>query len=256
MQFKQNRETDIVTENVMFSRYLSTQKLLSFLFEKNMLFTRLDIFEDIIEGMTMKNIAEYEIYGPITNPNFPNLEASNESHKRVREKIERETINSQKSQYVSCWFTDDWESKAMWDIYSSTDGILIKIKGSKLFNLIKLNLSDLVDDAWQVFSYGFCEYRKLTPFDYRQHKANDTFNSYKKDSCYKHENEFRFVAHRHNGFDDENLKVFSINIKEIINDFEIIFHPKMESWKKENIKKILVELNLEIKCNDSKIRLR
>ena len=154
MEFVPNRQEDIVNENVVFSRYLDTQKLLSFLLDKEILFTRLDLFNDITEGMTNKNIVDYEITSPDNvNPNLPDLEQYKENNRIARIRIEKETIVSQKSQYVSCWFTGIGESIAMWDIYTSSDGVLIKINGLKLFNYIKDIVKDSQENNWLHYSY-------------------------------------------------------------------------------------------------------
>jgi len=259
MKFKANRETDHLENTTLFSRYLTTQKLLHLLLYRQIPFTRLDKFDDLLEGMTYKNLAELNINIDSANADNLLIDDLDASLRRAESKIlsiETETISTQKGQYVSCWFCEERESMAMWDLYATRDGTIITIEAKKLFDFIKEHVSKLDDNDYIEFLYGFCEYRKLMPFDYNESKSEHTFNAFKKDLCYKHENEFRFIGIRNPSKKDERLYSYNVNIESIINDFQIIFHPKMENWKKENIKKLIEKLGPSIKVHDSNIRTK
>jgi hypothetical protein len=260
MEFKANRKTDNIENTLFFSRYLTTQKLLHLLLNRQIPFTRLDKFDDMLEGMTYKNLALLTASMRSEEENNPLIQEDLDSFKMNSEtaikRIESETLSLQKGQYVSCWFCDERESMAMWDLYSSIDGIMIKIEAKKLFNFMEKFVLSLDDDNYLEFLYGFCDYRQLMPFDYTQGSSNHTYNALKKDLCYKHENEFRFIGIRKSSKKDEKLYSYNVNVESIINDFQIIFHPRMESWKKENLEKLIEKLGLSIKVQDSIIRTR
>jgi hypothetical protein len=256
MELKPNNETDNIHNAIIFSRYLTPQKILDFLLNKHIPFTRLDKFDDIIEGMTNAQLQKLDYAIDVTkadNPALSDLDSLRKAGLESIKKIDSETLSIQKGHYVSCWFCGDWESTAMWELYSNKDGFRISINASTLFNFIKQYVKTLNNDDYLEFAYGFVDYRKLRPYSIDTHSKNK-FRAFKKDLCYEHEKEFRFIAVRNPLKKDENLLSYNIGIENIINEFKIICHPSMENWKKENIKKIIKILNYSIKVEDSNIR--
>jgi hypothetical protein len=259
MRFTNNKITDNIDNGVMFSRYLTTQKFLNFLLYKQIPFTRLDKFDDLTEGMSNAQLQDLDVAiskAKANNPIFSDLDSLIKEGITSIKNIEAEALSIQKGHYVSCWFCSDRESSAMWDIYANKDGIMLQVEAAKFFNFIKQFVINLDNDDYVEFAYGFIDYSKLVPYDYYQTLPDNKFRAFKKDLCYEHEKEFRFVAVRNPNKKDGNLVSYNINIEEIINQFKIICHPKMENWKKNNLKKLIETLGYNIRVEDSNIRTK
>ena len=84
-------------------------------------------------------------------------------------------------------------------------------------------------------------------------KFNHEFVGFFKDKSYKHEEEFRFIVTQSPDLQKE-LRGFDLPVgalREI--GFEIVTHPKMETWKHKNLLKVLANFSLEKKLKRSQV---
>jgi hypothetical protein len=112
-------------DDSMLYRYVTIDKLLDFLVNGRLPLVRLNLFEDKLEGVSIdhrmlnyagdkiaENFSDWggELFKAVTlnvNPNKRN------SLRRQREIF-------QKTNFANCWYINDHESVAMWQIYSNT----------------------------------------------------------------------------------------------------------------------------------------
>lgn len=93
-------------------RYMDFPKFVSMLQQRALWFTRLDQFPDPYEGMLTKPTAEFF------------------EQTKWRGGVNYEKFR--KFQCVNCWHMNDYESAAMWELYSKTDGVAIRSRLSRL----------------------------------------------------------------------------------------------------------------------------
>ncbi|MDD3436424.1 MAG: hypothetical protein PHC64_04640 [Candidatus Gastranaerophilales bacterium] len=110
-------------DEIVIWRYIDLPAFIYLLQEKKLFFRRIDKFDDPFEAACPKPIRKiYEQHARTLSESIQNLnkESLDESYKNEREKY-REFF------YVSAWHINDFESSAMWKIYSClTKGIAIK----------------------------------------------------------------------------------------------------------------------------------
>lgn len=226
-------------------KYLDLHKFISFLIEKELHFARLDQLEDPLEGLTEKVLSEMSFLAAMKNPDHPNWSTEkSEMHMNeivFREKLIKEEINLyKKSNFVDSWFISKKESWAMWKLYSNPDAIAIRYDSKYLVNKIITAAKKQNEGNEKLFICGLVEYDNIWPFDYFKESNKKIENvTFKKDSSYFHENEFRFsIAIQTSEID--NYDFLKLPLGEIKDDaLKIFAHPMMDNWKFKNLKKLL-----------------
>jgi len=123
-------------------------------------------------------------------------------------------------------------------LYSNSDSIAIVIKGLKFIENLQKSIkiqAELLPKNY--FNVGSVFYDKINPPDYfdKTDKPN-RLNSFKKDICFSHEEEYRLVISSPTSMIENNPKFHKINLYEsFFDDITIICHPKMQDWKFKNI---------------------
>lgn len=249
------------SENDYLWKYMDIYKFFSFLLNKQLYFTRLDNFEDPLEGLTDKLIGLITEYDSIyklenLNPSFTDTERlSIHSNKNNLKKIILSEIElQQKSQFASCWHIANKESIAMWKLYSDKNSIAIRFKPSELIDkMIKKAERDTNED-FAMFIYGCVDYVDMWPCDlFDNKKTHIEYVAFKKDLSYKHEDEFRFVIvvkpECYQKYENFNCNIGDIDI----GSFQIFASPFMDSWKYEVLKKMLINHSIENRLTKSKL---
>jgi hypothetical protein len=233
-------------------RYMDIHKFLDFIQTQELHFSRLDQMEDPFEGVSTRILRRIEALrtkargnGDIENPfNLEGLEMA--MHKREIDK-------QQKSHFINCWFQGDRESMGMWNLYSNQDSIAIKVDSSVFTKYFGKD-----NRGWQLnkpydFTGGNVEYAKINPLEEAKVSVQKTI--LKKDQCWQHENEYRLYLIDSNPLEDSELVV---RLKLDFNNFkfEVVFHPKMDEWKKKNIQRVIENCDLKIETKNSDIQLK
>lgn len=262
MDFLHNYEHEInIEEGKFFWKYIDVVKLLFLITRRKLFFNRLDQFEDPLEGMTDGDQANLHTWGGMTEPEKINPSVPEEVRislpqrkKTILDNIAERTLASQKMQFASCWFYGSRESLAMWNLYSNSQGVALKIDAQKLFNYVKEKVSEISHESnFLHVTYGFVEYRHISPYDVNNRSTvRHIFNAYKKDLSYEHEKEFRFIAVLKQEKIDDSILGFEIPFNDILSEIEIIGHPKQPGWVRE----ILNEVIKTNKIEPSKIKLK
>lgn len=245
-------------DNEFLWRYFDLHKFLNLLHSKKFRFARMDKFEDPLEGIPLSALITFQskidlnliqnvtlselILDPQLSENIPSL---------LRRRLN--AINGiQKSTFVTCWFYEQRESVAMWNLYSNAEGIALKIPFGAIKKLLKVD-----HEAISAYYGGRVDYQDFTRLD--PYETNSALKvkkvALRKDESFSHEKEFRFVVHtnshtlEHTGIDSNpiDLKKLKMNV---------VCHPRMASWKKDNIRTLLEEEGLGSALIRSQIQLR
>lgn len=268
MAFDQKGIVDIVTPNEkegkFLWKYLDLHKLIDLIATQELHFTRLDLFEDPIEGLSTRNLRATNLIDLINeSENVELIDNIKEKHPNLLENHEIKSAFGtimKRSQFVNCWFHDNRESMAMWNLYSNYDSVALKVKGQNLTNYLKETSEDFLQKNGYRISLlsNKVEYLPLNPFDSNLPLQKRKYASFKKDLSYKHEQEYRLLiyANQQLAYDENNNKSYRlpINLEKI--DLEIICHPLMQKWKRENIHRIIEKFKRKIKIKKSSIYLK
>jgi len=234
-------------ENTYLWKYMDFHRFTSLSFTKQLVFTRLDKLDDPIEGIKrdylMHNLsAEMTPDDPNElNPNIPEPQRLHiVANKKYFESIKQdEKEKTQKSQFVNCWFLGNRESMAMWNLYSSQLGLVIKADAKNLIELVSKSF-DIHESCFQKHKTygGLVTYLKINPFDPFDFTQLKKVSGYKKDLSYSYENEFRFMVAVSDSEirKDEIIKIDVIDIESF--NMEILAHPNIKEWQFDNIKTI------------------
>lgn len=248
-------EDNLVIEDDDFLwKYLDLYKFLYLLQRNKIYFNRMDKFEDPLEGLSDKIIFDKFIYDQTSSFEVPNPAITLEQRQIITDRAKKGlkdiievASKTQVSQFASCWYISHRESRAMWDLYSSSDSVALRFDGKELIQIIKNEAQNSKDANFDYMIMGNVYYRDLYPPNLTINSNSETPNMFsvnKKDSCYAHEKEFRFVVNRKKpdpkviGFELDFPKLTSLR-------FNIITHPKMEDWKYLILRSLLEKFNIE-----------
>ena len=171
MEFKHNFEHEInLDKTKSFWKYLDVPKFLALITKKKLFMSRLDLFEDYLEGMTDKDLADMKTFNNMPDEEKINPKLPEETRllipklkKEKLQEIEKRTSDNQKIQFASCWFYGDRESVAMWNLYSTDTGIVLKIPARTLFDFVRQQVEELKHESnFLEVTYGFVEYRPIS----------------------------------------------------------------------------------------------
>ncbi len=242
-------------------KYFDLHKFLHFISEKKLYFTRLDKFDDPLEGLSNKILGELSVYEQFDikeedlNPVIK--ERHLQSQKSRKTFVDNGTKESQTTQFANCWFLGKKESFAMWQLYSNKDSVVVRYKPKDLLTIVKAFAKSYIHDSFKIFSFGKVVYENIWPFNlFKTQVSSATISAFKKDSSYKHENEYRFVIITPKEKANE-FSQFELFLGDISKDDVLVFaNPHMEDWKFENIKRILEKFSPQIELKRSILRVK
>lgn len=250
-----NHPYTIPAPNAKLWRYMDLAKFLSLLEYSSLFFTRLDHFQDPFEGAIgyKRNEASWETKELEWRKRW--IEASkskniclSDGELQVLAEQEfnnyRENIKKLRTRnYVSCWHQSDYESEAMWKLYTrdSKQGIAIQTTFKRLYQALPPTPQP---------SFGMVKYINYN--EYNNGNSKKSFQPidapwYKRES-FAHEKEFRIIVEddRKVGFRDWN-KTITVNLNLLIEN--IYISPEADKWFAELVKDIIrnrYELRLNV----------
>lgn len=260
------RSFTIPKDTTILWRYIDFGKFVSMLLTKSLYFNKVSKFNDPFEGAIgiMDNKSSYDksmifalVVSMLTAPkdNKPPLSPSKEITNRalkIVEDLEKGTISDKDKEivsnakrlssdleshrtkkrdmiYVNCWHENEYESDAMWTLYSKdiTNAVAIKTTYQKLFDA--LGRDPLID----IGRVNYINYNK-------SFSSNDSTQWYKRKS-FSHENEVRAVL--------INEKRRELNGVPIDVDLDILIEsifisPYAGNWFVDIVKDVLKKYNL------------
>ncbi len=242
-----------LTENNYLWGYFDFHKFLSLVIEESIFFSRMDKMEDVNEGISLNQLLLK--YGA----DVERMKAKSNKENSKRTEMPLET--RQKKYFISCWLIHHRESVAMWNAYSNENGIALKFKASDLITTISENtINTNQNEKMKTLYHGRIAYKDFfNPDDRMNLKDEVPIIGFQKDLSFEHEKEYRFLIKQDtHSFKEDDIPFVKMKIQNFKKlKFDLIFHPKMEPWKKENIKnviKALVSKNISIK--DSELNLK
>lgn len=205
-------------------------KFVSLLQRKALFFCRLDKLEDHFEGTTAKSNwkkrFDYHATQHLRTPNFKKL-----TDQEILKAVEADFEGDRKMKAlkcICCWNIDDFESAALWKIYSDfSQGIMITSKISALIDSFNENTDDI----------------DLSEVQYINHKLDDMpdFNMmypvFHKNKAYTYEKELRLIytvdfevgwLYDWSKEEVEQGKYLPVNLDKLID--EIIVSPYSPDW--------------------------
>lgn len=138
------------TENISLWKYMDFTKFMALITYQKLYACRSDLFDDPYEGTYPRKIMKYiqELKEEEVEDNAKFARAIYDFNKKLR-----------KATYISCWHANDFESAAMWDLYSKNDAsVAIETTYSDLKNILPseamLGLVNYIDYDKEIFPMG------------------------------------------------------------------------------------------------------
>ena len=206
-------------------KYLDLSKFLELLLSQKLFMSRSDKFEDQYEGTFSEPTFEEIKKLSKDNPKFL------EFYKNHREKV-----------VVSSWHINEYESFAMWQIFTqNNEGLAIQSTIGRLQKALQAEKQF----KQYVGEVNYIDYKKeYIPFD-------DLFFPFLfKRKSFQYEREIRIISDTsaNNIKINDGLKI-DINISELIE--KIYIHPKSENWYKNLVIELVSKLNFNIEIEKS-----
>ena len=227
-------------------RYMDFAKFLSLLQTKSLYFPRADKLDDPFEGAKCRiedKLAYEESHIYELHKRAQSETSFNERQKRGFEKflLENEKLELPFScqNFINCWHENEYESVAMWNLYTTSleYGVAIKTTYEKLCNSLE-NVADI-------------QIGKVIYHDLNIEKPNNEDDVFwYKLNPYKHEQEVRAIIEDLNPDLEENGKLIPVNLNLLIH--KVYLSPSSELWFKKMVRKVMhkYELKKEIKQSD------
>ena len=214
------------TRNAKLWRYMSFAKFVDIISAQRIHLSKASAFNDPFE-------VSYPEIGRMYDQLYEEKGISKESWLQNKEKARLLQEEIKKEVFISCWHECEYESAAMWDLYSSKEGVAVKITAGNLLDL-QLSLSPELCFVSRVtyinFSGGEWDKVKQT-----NHSCAPFF--YKRKS-FEHEREVRMICKK------ESHPI------ELDNFFDkIIVHPQSEAWFLDLTKTLVQKFGI----NESKV---
>lgn len=268
-----------INSNDYLWKFISIEKFLSIILNRKLFFTRLDKFEDTLEGIApellLLDYAEDALLNlPFEISSFPYNLLSTRSDS-LMDKLHE----TQKYNFANCWFlsSDNVESVAMWNLYSKPNSVALNIKFNNFIDKITKNgiRSNINIKNFMLGGINYIDFQN--PIEVGESIEKLKFTPFIKDKSFRHENEFRMIAeienykvktfepkpgiskYKQKEFYDRTSQIHGVNIwlnNFLEYDFEIVFHPKIESWVKDDISKILEKFEIPFNSRESNLKLK
>ncbi|MBF4473558.1 DUF2971 domain-containing protein [Flavobacterium sp. HJJ] len=206
-------------------KYLDLSKFLDLLLSRKLFMSRSDKFEDQYEGTFSEPTFEEIKKLSIDNPDFLNY------YKTHREKVA-----------VSSWHINEYESFAMWQIFTqNSEGLAIQSTVKRLQESLhpENNYKQYIGEV------NYIDYKKeYIPFD-------DMFFPFLfKRKSFQYEREVRIIT----DVTDSNIKLndglkINVDISQLIE--RIYIHPKSENWYKNLVIQLVKQLGFDFQIEKS-----
>lgn len=230
-------------------RFMDFTKFVSLINSKALFFTRADKFEDPFEGAKglKKNKKKWDKHyldffeqaykNPPEGVNFNKSDSEiKREAKRLLAQLDNGGMHDQKRTFINCWHENDFESEAMWKLYTKnmSEGIAIQTTYQRLYKALKKNPS---------ISIGRINY-----IDYNKKFAGVNESFWFKRKSFEHEREIRAV---YKDFKNESEygKAIDVDINILIQN--IFVSPTAQSWFVDLVKETLNKYEIKKKVKSS-----
>jgi hypothetical protein len=143
-------------------RYVTIDKLIDFLLEARVSLVRLNLFEDKLEGVNLEHLKLNYQSDKIAEQMKENNNTLNYISVNVnptnRNSFRRKRESFQDANFASCWYVNNHESVAMWQLYSKPDSVAIRIPFKNLVRELSNSNFKLSNNNSKKLSYGCIDY--------------------------------------------------------------------------------------------------
>lgn len=245
------RQFTIPNPDTVLWRFMDFTKFLSIISTKCLYFPRADKLGDPFEGakVSAKNKAKWDKhyfdFFVEAIKTAPNGSSETKSEREVLKEAKRLLQDIQgigkrqiSETYISCWYEGQYESDAMWKIYSSSveQAVAIKTTYKKLYNSLGRNSSI------QIGRVNYIDFAKQSV------GINDSF-WYKRKS-FEHEKEVRAIIVDHT-IGEEAGKLIPVKVDMLID--EVYISPAAQSWFTNLVIDIMFKFELKKRPRPSKM---
>lgn len=243
MQFTPHPKLHTPADDQTLWRYMGMGALISLLTRKKLYMRRVDQFRDPYEGhitgVTINRYREIE-------EKFIALKLDDSPRTReIIRNIERDTRQigalAKTWNFVSCWHANNFESAAMWDLYSKNQGIGIRTN----FKKIKESLTSDGKNSDKDFVAGYIQY-----CDYNVPQLSDAMNfllpAFRKRLSFEHEKEVRVAFINKENLTIKNDSAYPLGIEVDVSPDKLIeslfLAPDSPNWLAESITSLIQSL--------------
>lgn len=189
---------EAVPGNTTLWKYLNFRKFVAILETQSLYFPRPSEFDDPFEGRV------------------PTALLNKLPTRKMKNDFVDMLLTTQSAVAVDCWHSNEYESEAMWKIYSGEKGIAIKTKASALRNSLGNS------DSFQLRSVQYIDYNNPNVFE-----NFDVYFPYQcKRKSFEHEREVRVITSE---VGEGNIGVYcNVDIETLLE--EVFVAPDSEDW--------------------------
>ncbi|HLP53765.1 MAG TPA: DUF2971 domain-containing protein [Fluviicola sp.] len=243
-------------------RYLTFEKLIDFLETGSLHLTRMDCFEDNLEGIEPYEITELDqidFLEKLKNPTELNPKLSqNNIDLAIQEittnlrKVQTDINTRQQEIFVSCWILSNVESFAMWDIYGKS-GFALRFEREYFEKLIQdsIHLQAEPTNRLELLIGGTVQYQNFDEMSSNEKESNLPYSFFRKHLSFRHEVEYRIVGCGEN-LDATGLK-FKLS-KFDDSEFEIIANPRLDNLQLRVYQNIVSRYSNTHSLQESKLK--
>jgi hypothetical protein len=239
------RAYEIPADNIILWRFMDFTKFVSLLKENALFFTRADKFEDPFEGAKglLKNkpkwdkfYTDFSIEAIRTIPGGANRNKTDKELLKDAVRLLNDINGIGKRQlestFINCWHENQYESEAMWKLYTVAlnQGIAIKTAYKRLYQSLGR------EPGISIGRVNYMDYEKGFA------SINDSF--WFKRKSFEHEREVRAVI---SAFKAEDVpgKLVPVNLNQLIE--KIYLSPTSQTWFKQLVEDVLGKYGLRKK---------
>ena len=238
----QNLEYEKPSPDNILWRYMDLANFISLISQKELFFAAANTFEDIFEGAkgVEKNKDKWDDFymdflkqaiatAPGRNSCYNTEEKLTEEANRLLKQIEKLGQKSREYTYISCWHLNNYESEAMWKLYSKdcTNAIAIQTTGKRLYEAI---------DKDPNISIGKVKY-----IDFYNRFTSINGSYWYKRKSFEYENEVRLITIKMNS-SDKGIYI-PVNINDLIE--RIYVSPYAAEWFFDVVKSVVEKYDIK-----------
>lgn len=224
-------------------KYLDFYKLLYFLANRKLYFSRLDKFDDIFEGASKDFVLEINaLFKLIKMDSTKQKGAYTDENKNSLIKRIKYLNTIQSDFFANCFYSSNSESEAMWNVYGVNIGAAIQFDFNQIFEIISNYSENVIKDSFNLI-YGYLDYELFLDYQvlFNINNGKYVFNPFLKNETHRYEQEYRFIFKKSGLM---NTDFVEIDIPKDTH-FKVFFPSNTENWQLSLMKKLLKKYKID-----------
>lgn len=230
------------SDDISLWKYMDFTKFMALVTYQKIFLCRSDLFDDPYEGTFPRKIIEY-----VHNMNESDIDESTSEYIKQMYTFNK---NVRKHTYISCWHANDFESAAMWDLYSKNDA-------SVAIETTYVDIKNLLPPEAMIGLVKYIDYDKdVFPL-------NNTFYPFThKRKSFEHEREVRFLIQNlpinaegtsldFNNAIAPNVIPIDVDVSSFVK--KIHLSPRAPEWMLNLLKDIVIKYSINIEVRRSNL---